>query len=98
VIDGQHIFSDAPCGEHATIRHLKELNVMDAPAPDSRAYGYPQSPPYYPPAYAPSDDAGYDYDSGSPAVLWIHGLARGNNFARHDGRVHPHPHPQARRN
>src|SRR5271163_3306803 len=41
VIDGGRVFSDAPCGEHASIRRLSDLNVMDSPRQgDAYAYSY----------------------------------------------------------
>src|ERR1700722_2216700 len=55
VIDGERIFSDAPCGEHASIRQLRELNVMDAPPAQSYAYAYPYAPSTAPAAtFAPA--------------------------------------------
>jgi hypothetical protein len=105
VIDGQRVFSDSPCGAHASIRQLGDLNVMDAPPPaPSRAYPYPYPPAYpYPPPYSPAptwgsgtvDDSDYDY---GPDVLAVYARAHRNSYLRHNGHVHPHPQPQPRRN
>jgi hypothetical protein len=102
VIDGERIFSDVPCGEHASIRQLRELNVMDAPPAQSYAYPYaPLSAPA--PAFspAPADDSDYADYSG-PEVLWAHGYARRNYFPRQDNHIRPqprpHPHPRPSRN
>jgi hypothetical protein len=104
VIDGERIFSDAPCGEHASIRQLRELNVMDAPPPQSYAYTYPYAPLSAPaPAFAPAPADDSDYaDYSDPGVLWAHGYARRNYFPRQDNHIRPqprpHPHPRPGRN
>jgi hypothetical protein len=99
VIGGERIFSDAPCGEHASIRQLRELNVMDAPPAQSYAYAQPYVPLSAPaPAFAPApaDDSDYADYWGSD-VLWAHGYARRNHFPRQDNHIRPqprpHPHP-----
>jgi len=94
VIDGGRVFSDAPCGEHASIRRLSDLNVMDSPRQgDAYAYSYaPVHPPAETFAPAPSDDSDYaDYPSAD--VPWVYGRARQHYIPRHDTRIHPHPHP-----
>jgi hypothetical protein len=104
VIDGERIFSDAPCGEHASIRQLRELNVMDAPPAQSYAYAYPYPPLSAPaPAFAPAPADDSDYaDYSGPEVLWAHGYARRNYFPRQDSHIRPqprpHPHPRPGRN
>jgi hypothetical protein len=106
VIDGQRIFSDAPCGEHASIRQLRELNVMDAPPVRGYAYTEPYAPsPYFPssapaPAFAPAPDDSDYADYSGPDVLWAHGYARRNYLPRQDNhlRPHPRPHPHPGRN
>src|SRR5579859_2234911 len=102
VVEGQRIFSDAPCGANASIRHLKDLNVMDpvpvAPAP---AYGYGYPAPYASAPYAPAPetaDVEPDYSYGGPEVVSVYGRAHRYYFPRHDAHVRPHPHPQPRRN
>jgi hypothetical protein len=104
VIDGERIFSDAPCGEHASIRQLRELNVMDAPPARGYTYAYPYAPSSAPSATfapAPPEDADYA-DPWGPDVLWAHGYARRNYFPRQDNHIHPqpraHPHPHSGRN
>jgi hypothetical protein len=102
VIDGERIFSDAPCGEHASIRQLRELNVMDAPPP--RSYPVPYAPPSAPaPTFAPAPPDDSDYaDPWGPELLWAHGYARRNYLPRQDNHIHPqpqaHPHPHPGRN
>ena len=55
VVDGERIFSDAPCGAHSSIRQLSELNLMDSARVPSVSYvaydqGYaPPSTDQYPP-------------------------------------------------
>jgi hypothetical protein len=98
VIDGERIFSDAPCGAHASIRQLGELNVMDAPPVQSYAHAYPYAPtsaPAPPFAPVPADDSGYGDYSG-PEVLWVRGYARRNYFPRQDNPQRPQPQPKAR--
>jgi hypothetical protein len=96
-INGQRVFSDVQCGSHATVRQLRDLNVMDSStAPQPYGYGAPYpgyryppppaaSPP--PPVYYP-DEAPADY-SGDPYV--------GDSYiVVHDRyRRYHHPHPQA---
>jgi hypothetical protein len=63
--NGQRIFSDARCGDGATIRQLNDVNRMDA-APVSRAPRYAPSPGAYA-AYAapyPDEEAPVDPDPG----------------------------------
>jgi hypothetical protein len=104
VIDGERTFSDAPCGEHASIRQLRELNVMDAPPARSYGYAYPSTPSSAPaPTYAPTPPDDSDYaDPWGPDVLWAHGYARRNYFPRQDNHIRPqpqvHPHPHTGRN
>jgi hypothetical protein len=101
VIDGGRVFSDAPCGEHASIRRLSDLNVMDSPRQgDAYAYGYaPMHVPAATSAPAPADDSDYS-DYPSPDLPWVYGRARQHYIPRHDARVQPqpHPHPHPRRN
>lgn len=100
VIDGERIFSDAPCGEHASIRQLRELNVMDSPPAQSYAYAYPYAPLSAPaPAYAPvpADDSDYA-DNWGPDLLWAHGYARRDYFPGQANHLRPHPRPHPRRN
>jgi hypothetical protein len=57
-VNGQRIFSDAPCGPGASLRQLSEVNRMDpTPEPRNPVYVYPSPPPAYFPApaeeYAP---------------------------------------------
>jgi hypothetical protein len=103
LIGGQRIFSDSPCGEHASIRQLKELNVMDSPRPQSHAYPYrpmnvPSIEPAPQPAAAAADDSDYAGYWG-PDVLWVRGYPRRNHFPRQDSHVHAqsrlqsHSHP-----
>jgi len=99
VIDGQKVFSDSPCGEHASIRRLRDLNVMDAPAAPSYPYGYPYSPPYYArdtSAEAPQADEP-DYDAGSPAVLLIRDRLR-RDHGHHGSHARPRAQPPAHKN
>jgi hypothetical protein len=97
VIDGGRVFSDAPCGEHASIRRLSDLNVMDSPQ-QGDAYPYSYAPMQAPAATpAPADDSGYA-DYSTPDVPWVYGRARQHYIPRHDTRVHPLPHPQPRKN
>jgi hypothetical protein len=104
VIDGERIFSDAPCGAHASIRQLRELNVMDSPPAQSYAYAYPYAPVSAPaPAFAPAPADDSDYaDYWGPDVVWAHRYARRNYFPREDNRPRPQPqarpHPHPRRN
>jgi hypothetical protein len=104
VIDGERIFSDAPCGEHASIRQLRELNVMDAPPPRSYPYTVPYAPSTAPAAtFAPATPDDSDYaDPWGPEVLWAHGYARRNYLSRQDNHIHPqpqaHPHPHPGKN
>lgn len=104
VIDGKRIFSDAPCGEHASIRQLSELNVMDAPPARSYTYAYPYAPASAPaPTFAPAPPEDSDYaDPWGPDVLSAHGYVRRNYFPRQDNHIHPqphaHPHPHPGRN
>jgi hypothetical protein len=105
VIEGERIFSDAPCGAHASIRQLKELNVMDSLQTQSAQYPYnyfPMSTP--PPAFAPApgfaaapaEDSDYGDYSG-PDLLWVHGYRR-NYFSHQDNHLRPQSHPHPRRN
>jgi hypothetical protein len=101
VIDGGRVFSDAPCGEHASIRRLSDLNVMDSPQ-QGDAYAYSYAPTHAPAAAlppAPADDSDYA-DYPGPDVAWVYGRARQHYIPRHDTRAHPqpHPHPQPRKN
>jgi hypothetical protein len=93
VIDGGRVFSDAPCGEHASIRRLSDLNVMDSPQPgDAYAYSYtPTHAPGATSAPAPADDS--DYADYPPDGAWVYGRARQHYIPRHDTRAHPQPHP-----
>ena len=100
VIDGARIFSDAPCGEHASIRQLRELNLMDSPPAHSSAYAHSYFPVSAPePVFAPepADDSDHA-DYWGPEVLWVHGYARRNHLPRQDGHVRPQSHPHPRRN
>ena len=95
VIDGGRVFSDAPCGEHASIRRLSDLNVMDSPQ-QGDAYAYSYAPMQAPAAApAPADDSGYADYPGTD-VPWVYGRARQHYIPRHDTHVHPLPHPQPR--
>jgi hypothetical protein len=99
VIGGQRIFSDSPCGEHASIRQLQELNVMDSPPPQNYAYRYrpmnvPATEPAPEPAPVPADDSDYGGYWG-PDVLWVHGYPRRNHFPHQDNHGHPQSHPQS---
>jgi hypothetical protein len=100
VIDGERIFSDAPCGAHASIRQLRELNVMDSPPAQSYAYAYPYAPVSAPaPAFAPAPADDSDYaDYWGPDVLWAHGYARRNYLSRQDNHLRPQSRPHPRRN
>jgi beta-lactamase regulating signal transducer with metallopeptidase domain len=83
VIDGQHVFSDTPCGENASIRRVNDPNVMGAPLAQSYDYGNPYAQPFSAAqTLAPSaaDESGYD--SESPELLGTPGRPR-----------RPHPHP-----
>ena len=96
VIDGERIFSDAPCGEHASIRQLRELNLMDSRPAQSYAYAYPYLPSSAPaaPALAPGSVDDSDYaDYWTADALWAQGYARRNYFPRHDVQPHPEPRP-----
>jgi hypothetical protein len=100
VSDGERIFSDAPCGAHASIRQLRELNVMDAP-PARSFYPNPFAPLSAPaPAFAPAppDDSDYADPWGSD-VIWARGYARRNYFSRQDSHIRPpsQAHPQSHR-
>ena len=104
VIDGERTFSDSPCGEHASIRQLRELNIMDPVPLRADAYAFPYAPSSVPaPIFvaAPPDDSDYA-DPWGPDVLWAHGNVRRNYFSRQDNHVHPqptaHPHPHRGRN
>jgi len=81
--DGQRIFSDARCGDGATIRQLNDVNRMDA-APVSRAPSYP--PPFD--AYeAPVDpDPGYVTQTVT-VVDRLPRVARTREPHHHDPRV-----------
>jgi hypothetical protein len=92
-INGVRVFSDTQCGAHASVRQLRDLNVMDAnsaPAPYRYPTPYPATNPY-PPGYSPSaqyptaDDYGSDPYVSEPYVVV------------HDRYRHVHPqHPTAR--
>ena len=88
-INGQRVFSDAKCGAHASIRQLRELNVMDsvavAPSPFYGSYGSG----YYPPP--PSDETPPDYSSDpyvSQQVIVARERARREHFPRHSNNPH----------
>jgi hypothetical protein len=100
VRDGHKTFSDAPCGAGATIRHLNDLNIMEA-APASRAPAYPPPVVAYdyhidsardaPPPLAEAEDA-VDPVYGSQVV----GIANPLQRARRRMRPLHHDHPSAR--
>jgi len=69
VIDRQHVFSDTPCGEDASVRRVGDPNVMGPSPAQSYVHGDPYPPPYSAAqALAPSAAAS-DYDSESPVLL-----------------------------
>jgi hypothetical protein len=98
VQNGEHTFSDTPCGAVAIAHLIAEPNRMSSPAPDPGPYG--RAPPgqwapgaYGPGAYAdpaqsydaqnaPDDGTGGGYDGGY-VVGESHGLDR------YERRVHP---------
>jgi beta-lactamase regulating signal transducer with metallopeptidase domain len=86
VIDGRHVFSDTPCGEDASIRRVRDPNVMGVPLARSYVYGDPYPQPYSAAqTLAPSTADESDYDSESPALFGAPERAR-----------RPHPHPRDR--
>lgn len=66
-VNGQPAFSDAPCGKNASIRQLKETNVMDAsPSWPNWAYAGPDAGYAPVPAEPPMNDS-YDPESNDDA-------------------------------
>jgi len=89
---GQRVFSDTPCGEHASIRQLSELNLIDLASPPAYGQGplYPPPPPSA--AYAPDlgGDAYADQDlSAGPGVIVIHERGRHDHLPRHPHNERP---------
>jgi predicted outer membrane lipoprotein len=98
-VNGQRVFSDVQCGSRATVRQLRDLNVMDSPAaPQPFGYGGPYPGYRYPPATSPAppvyypDEAPADY-SGDPYVgdsyIVVH-----DRYRRYH-RPHAQPHPRS---
>lgn len=101
-VDGQRIFSDTKCGARASVRQLRDLNVMDASAaPRPAPYPYPSAGAYgggagYPPGYyAPQDDeAAADYSGDAyvgDRVIVAHDRPH-REHRPHSTRPHPRPH------
>jgi hypothetical protein len=91
---GQRIFSDAPCGPHASVRQLNELNIMDRsavlPAPAYRSYGYRSAPEQAPPnEETPASDIASD--PAIPEFIAVRERARRDHFPHHDNRPRPRP-------
>jgi hypothetical protein len=95
------VFSDTQCGAHASVRQLRDLNVMD---PSSAPVPYPRegnSPSAYPPSYPqgdgyyPSDTTADDYGSdpyvSAPYVV-VHDRYRRTHPPHRNVRPHPHAH------
>jgi beta-lactamase regulating signal transducer with metallopeptidase domain len=80
VIDGQRVYSDAPCGENASIRRVRHPNSMAAASADSYAQGEPNP----------------QYESGLPVLTPPRAddptLESSGTLALERGRFH-HPHP-----
>ena len=100
--NGQHVFSDKPCGAHASIRQLNALNTMPAPAMPTLGPG--QQRPYgrMPPSWYPEDDgyaqdyaAQQDEDSAgmSGPVVYVGAIRRP---VAHPRRPPPHHHTEPR--
>lgn len=98
VNNGAHIFSDAPCGAHTTIRQLNDLNVMDSPAgpPVYRVHAPVYSPPMEQPGqYIEENPPEVASDPAvATQVIVVRQRLRREHFPPHVNR----PHPQPRRN
>jgi hypothetical protein len=100
-VGGQRVFSDTKCGAHASVRQLRDLNLMDASAaPQPAPYPYPGAGAYggagYPPSYyAPQDDeAAADYSGDAyvgERVVVAHDRVHREHRPR-STRPHPRPH------
>jgi hypothetical protein len=91
--NGQHVFSDKPCGAHASIRQLGALNTMPAPAiaPSLvRPSGRPPPPSWYSPGDAYGQDYSDDQDADSAAVMG--GPAAYYGVIRRPAHPRPPPH------
>jgi len=100
---GQRVFSDKPCGAHASIRQLNAINTM---APPLTASSYLPSPRMAPPwRAADAQDAESaqqepqqepeDYSAApQPSVLYYAGVRNGNRALR--PRRPPHHHVETR--
>jgi hypothetical protein len=63
---GQHVFSDKPCGADASIRQLRALNTMEAPAqPRASGNGGPPRASYPMGSYSAQDVAADSLGDGS---------------------------------
>jgi hypothetical protein len=63
VVNGQSTFSDSPCSKGASVRHLSQMNKMDAVAIPVPAASYNLPAPEYAPAFADPNTADDDNDS-----------------------------------
>jgi len=109
-VGGRRVFSDTPCGAHATVRQLTELNVIDSSTANARIaprpYGSGPGPGagYYPQPEPAGDtppddsDAGYPVYTGTPVIV-ARDRWRRDHLVHRDNLAHRgnHPPPRAAR-
>jgi hypothetical protein len=88
-VNGQRIFSDAPCGAGASVHQLSEINRMDpTPVPRNPVYFYPSPPPAYSPA--PEED----YVPPAPPPTQFYATQPGLLIFNQGRRKHEHEHEE----